>query len=206
MDEGDAVGEVAREDAEARADLEHDVVGPRARARRPMTPRMFSSTRKCWPSSFFGEALTRGRTRASAFASICASSSCASSPRAAPAPRACGRRTPARSAGRGSCGARYGASVSARSRSAGPATRRRGGPTRSCTSRCRRTRRTSRARARPEQRGRGEAVEDDVAVVPRERGDGVVVGCARVDHAGLPSSRASSSCASNTSCCRARGA
>ena len=36
----------------------------RSSARRPITPRMFSSTRKCWPSCFFGTTLT-ARTRRS---------------------------------------------------------------------------------------------------------------------------------------------
>ena len=32
-------------------------------ASRPMTPRMFSSTRKCWPSAFFGATVTGARTQ-----------------------------------------------------------------------------------------------------------------------------------------------
>ena len=58
------------QDAEARADLEHDVVFVEL-GEAPITPRMFSSTRKCWPSSRFG---TTGRSReregGGAFASI----------------------------------------------------------------------------------------------------------------------------------------
>ena len=48
-----ALGEVLAEHAEAAADLEHDVVAASS-ASRPMTSRMFESTRKFWPSSRFG--------------------------------------------------------------------------------------------------------------------------------------------------------
>ena len=53
VDVRDALGEVLAEHAEAAADLEHDVLGPSSAAR-PMTSRMFESTRKFWPSSRFG--------------------------------------------------------------------------------------------------------------------------------------------------------
>ena len=117
----DALGEEAREDAAARA-------RSRARRRRVRAPRgarsrarMFSSTRKCWPSSFFGAALT-GRSSARR--------SRRSARRARPrrrcararARRPCGRRSRARSAGRGAAPARgTGESVSASRRSAGTA-------------------------------------------------------------------------------------
>ena len=92
-------------------------------ASRPITPRMFSSTRKCWPSAFFGrDGSRRGANAAAAFA-------CDRAPRAPrrSSPRAsastasvcttfAGSFAPAR--GRG-CGARYGLSVSTRIRSAG---------------------------------------------------------------------------------------
>ena len=85
-----------------------------------MTPRMFSSTRKCWPSDFLGSTVTAARRRPLR--------SHASRPRALRAPRralrralgSCGRRWPARSdVPRTGCGARYGLSVSTRIRSAG---------------------------------------------------------------------------------------
>jgi hypothetical protein len=50
MDAAHALGEVHGEDAETGADFEHHVFGPEL-AKRPATPRMLSSTRKCWPSS-----------------------------------------------------------------------------------------------------------------------------------------------------------
>ena len=51
-------------------------------ASRPITPRMFSSARKCWPSRFFGMHGHGSEKAAVAFASIRAASSSASSPRA----------------------------------------------------------------------------------------------------------------------------
>ena len=65
VDDSNAVGQVAREHAEAGPDLEHHVRGSRP-ASRPITPRMFWSTRKCWPSAFFGVTVTgagEGRSR-----------------------------------------------------------------------------------------------------------------------------------------------
>ena len=117
VDVGDPLGEEAREDAEARADLEHDVVRARASASRSITPRMFSSTRKCWPSLLLRDD-GHSPKAAVAFASICAASSAASSPRAS-ASAASVWTTYAGSFGRPrtGCGARYGLSVSARIRS-----------------------------------------------------------------------------------------
>ena len=85
-----------------------------------MTPRMFSSTRKCWPSAFFGATVTAARRR------LRRSRACG--PRARRAPRRALRRalrivwtTLAGSfdVPRTGCGARYGLSVSTRIRSAG---------------------------------------------------------------------------------------
>ena len=154
-------------------------------ARRPITPRMFSSTRKCWPSCFFGATAHSAegggrRWRRSARRAR-------PRPRRAPrrARRACARRWPARCGlPRTGCGARYGLSVSARRRSAGTL---RGG--------ARAARGALRVgdvagerdvpaalERRLEQRGRREAVEDDGAVEARERGERVLVGVAGVDH------------------------
>ena len=85
-------------------------------ASRPITPRMFSSTRKCWPSFFFG-------AHASRQSEGCASRSRRSAQRARRHPRreprqarrACERRTQARSSCRAPAAARdTGQSVSAR--------------------------------------------------------------------------------------------
>ena len=54
VDAGDAVGEVARSGRRARARSRARRRRRASSASRPITPRMFSSTRKCWPSSFFG--------------------------------------------------------------------------------------------------------------------------------------------------------
>ncbi len=88
--------------------------------RRPMTPRMFSSTRKCWPRDFFGATVTAVRKRPRR--------SHESPPRV---PRSSRSRTSASTrsvcttlagsfgAPRTDCGARYGLSVSTRIRSRG---------------------------------------------------------------------------------------
>ena len=91
-------------------------------ASRPITPRMFSSARKCWPSAFFGATVTAARRRRPRWRRSAPRARPASSPRAA-ASAATVWTTFAGSFGRprSGCGARYGLSVSARSRSAGTA-------------------------------------------------------------------------------------
>ena len=93
-------------------------------ASRSITPRMFSSTRKCWPSCFFGRTLTAGGRQPRRWRR--SGRRARRHPRRAPrrARRPCGRRARARSAGRGPAAARgTGLSVSARIRSAGTARR-----------------------------------------------------------------------------------
>ena len=174
MDEPHAVCEERREHAEPRADLEHDV-GRVERASRSITPRTFRSTRKCWPSDLLrgdGAHAGRARTRPLAFASIRASSSSARLAAGDCAePRVCGR-TCAGSFGRPrtGCGARYGLSVSARSRSAGNS---RGGARRSSARRegdvARKRDVVAALEGRLQQLGLGEAVEDHRPAERRER-------------------------------------
>ena len=81
---GGALGQVLAEHAEPAADLQHDVVRGQL-GQRPMTSRMFESTRKFWPRSRFGrmpnsrmrrmEGLRHQRSSLAAFASTAASSS-----------------------------------------------------------------------------------------------------------------------------------
>ena len=172
VDVRDPVGEVAGQDAEARARPRARRRPPASSASRPMTPRMFSSTRKCWPSAFFGVDVHGSPKAAARVRVVCAASSSGSSPRASASAAivwttwAGSFRRP-----RTGCGERYGLSVSARIRSAG--TRRaRLAQIRppSGTSRCPRRRRSSRARAPARAGGRREAVEDHVAAEARERG------------------------------------
>ena len=90
-------------------------------ASRSITRRMFSSTRKCWPSSFLARMLT---DRSSAPRSLRSARRARRRRRfaRARARRRCGRRSRARSAGRGAAPARgTGESVSASRRSAGTA-------------------------------------------------------------------------------------
>ena len=149
-----------------------------------MTPRMFSSTRKCWPSDFFGATLTGGR-RPRPRSRACGPPSSAGVLAAASASAATVWTTCAGSFGRPrtGCGARYGLSVSTRIRSAGTA---------------RAASRSSSAfgirdvagerdvvaalEGGREQLGRGEAVEDDRAAEGRERVGRVLRGLAAVDH------------------------
>ena len=128
----DAVGEVAGEDAEAGADLEHDVVGARARRgarsrrgcsrRRGSAGRAASSRRACYDAARLTARRRRRRSRRSA-----GRARRRSSPRAS-ASTASVCTTYAGSLGRPrtGCGARYGLSVSTRRRS--PGTLRGGGP------------------------------------------------------------------------------
>ena len=187
----DALGEVARQHAEARADLEHDVVG------RELGEAADHAEDVLVDEEVLAELLLRRDFMRSpkhsvALRSICRSSSRRLLARApARARRACARRTPARSrCPRTGCGARYGASVSARIRSAG-----------TCVAASRRSTRLRERHVagerdvpaalerRLEQVRRREAVEDDAAVEAGERGERVGVGGARVDDDGLPQSR-----------------
>ena len=119
VDERHARRQVPREHAEPGTDLQHDV-GRRRAARRPITPRMFPSTRKCWPSSLRGLTLFRaGRSCGRVLFDPRLERS-----RLLPAGPASAARVWTTFAGsfcrpRTGCGARYGTSVSARIRSAG---------------------------------------------------------------------------------------
>ena len=146
-----------------------------------MTPSMLRSTRKCWPSALLAQAeATRGcvlrRSARSRLGRLL-------SARLRRARRACGRRTPARSAGRGPAAGRGTARRS-----------RRGSGRREPVSAAKR-RSTAfgklalpanetyqpRSSAVGSRCGRREAVEDDGARVAVERGERVVVRRARVD-------------------------
>ena len=163
----DAVGEVSGEHAETGADLEHDVVRSRS-ASRPATPRMFSSTRKCWPSSRFGAtgSFTADRRRPSrSRRSRRSSSAGVLAARRRRARRAYGRRWPARSAGRAPPAAR---GRGCRSRpGAGRRAHARRGRAKLVRLRVRHVAGEGHVPAalerRPEQPGRREAVEDDRA-------------------------------------------
>src|SRR4051812_6147580 len=121
-----AVGEHAREDAESRADLEHDVLSVELREPRDDAEDVVVDeevlTERLLRRDTHGSVGT-GRPNASvAFASICRSSAPTSSPRVS-ASTASVWRTFAGSLRfpRSGCGARYGLSVSARMRSTGTA-------------------------------------------------------------------------------------
>ena len=157
-------------------------------ASRPITPRMFSSTRKCWPSSFFGRDVHAGSAKHSAaLRSICRSSSCGSSPRAsASAASVCidERGLVALAAHR----------LRREVRRVGLGEDPVGGNLRRGEAQVDgfREGRVAGERDVPaalersrEQRRRREAVEDDAAVEAVERGERVGVGGARVDHDGL---------------------
>ena len=171
----------------------------------PMTPRMFSSTRKCWPRSRFGRRhVTGARTRLRR--SPRSAPRARRRPRRAPrrARRPCARRSPARSGGRGrGCGARYGLSVSARMRSAGTCAR---GGAQLVGLRVRDVAGerdvVAALERRRQRRRRREAVQDDRAVEAGEHVARVSASASRVwMTTGLPSSLASSSCASNSARC-----
>ena len=183
VDVRDALGEVARQDAEARA-------RPRARRRRGRGRRGARSRRGC--SRRRGSA---GRAASSARRSQAERGGGVGvdpARRARPRPRRGPRRasasvcmTFAGSLGlpRTGCGARYGLSVSASMRSAG---------TRAAASRSSRRLRVgdvagerdvpAALERRLEQRGRREAVEDDGAVGAEQSRERVLVGVAGVDH------------------------
>ena len=181
----DALGEVAREDAHARADLEHDVVRPELGEaadhaedvrvdEEVLAELLLRRRRSCRQTEALGRVRVDLRARARP-----------APPRApARAPRACGRRTPARSAGRAPAAARGRAqSVSARIRSAG-----------TCVAARRRSTAFGKValpanetyQPRSSAVGAGAATRSSggrrVPSKPRERRERVVVGGARVDH------------------------
>ena len=200
----DALSEVSRENSLARADLEDDVVRPSS-ARRSITPRMFGSARKCWPNCFFAGLTVRSMQSRSRRSGARARPD----PPRAPArePRVCGRRTPARSAGRAPAAARDTARLSRQgSGRRGPASRRGGGRPPSGSSRCRRTRRTSRARGRSAGVRRREAVEHDRAAMAGERRERVLVSGARVDYDRLSELLRELELCAKRRCCASRGA
>ena len=133
VDRRDAVGEVAREDAEPGPDLEHDV------ARLELGEPADHAEDVLVDEKVLAELLLRrdvhGRPKArAAFASICAAELVGVLAAASRERRdACGRRSRARSAGRGAAAARGTGSRSRRgSGRRAPATRRRGARPRSC--------------------------------------------------------------------------